>query len=78
MQGYHARLENLRGRLLVLGHGHWSLDLLTAEGSEYPLLDVRVVLKRLIDSTEPDLDDCRKEAQTIYDENDDLWWNPGQ
>ncbi|HEY8796562.1 MAG TPA: hypothetical protein VIO85_01720 [Candidatus Dormibacteraeota bacterium] len=75
MQGYYARLESLRGRLLVSGQGSWSLELLDAEHSAHPLLDVGVVLKRLLDSTELDLADFRDEAQAIYDEGDRLFWD---
>ena len=78
MQDYHARLENLRGRLLASGYDQWAMELWSAERSSSmsmeALYNTGVVLKRLIDSNEPDLGDFRDEAQTIYDEGENLWF----
>jgi hypothetical protein len=82
MQGYYARLERLRGRLVVSGQGNWAMALLSAQRSASTsadaLFETGVVLKRLLDSKEPDLGDFRDEAQTIYEESDRLWWDIGK
>lgn len=78
MLDYYARLEDLRGRLLAAGQDNWAMELLSAERSAgtsgEALSETRMVLKRLIDSTEPDVADFRDEAQAIYHEAHRLWY----
>jgi hypothetical protein len=77
MQGYYSRLEHLRGRLLAVGQDKWAVELLAAERSASTsgeaLSNTGVVLRRLLDSDEPNLSDVRDEAASIEEEGHAIW-----
>ncbi len=77
MRGYYSHLEHLRGRLVAAGQDKWAMELLAAERSASTsgeaLSNTGVVLRRLLDSDEPNLGDFRDEVASIEAEGHAIW-----